>query len=414
VKPHILRISLFGLLAFSQPVWARIEMYRTGQYFVVASTANGFDNHGGLVVDQKQSAFGTILYGEQGTAVSSICPGGHASADISVEGWRTNSSGDTYQFKGSFGGEASLVQEGSYAGSLVEYRQTYEFSVHATTGGTERVTIDVSELSPPIISPGVSFSGLQASLSCAGVGYDFDLFYSPGVSVFELPEGDYRLSLFVCSANPAGYGSGGFAVSWRHAVRFSNLTPSPGWQHTFPVLKDPGSGHYCYDFRDIPKATWVGSPAANEFSFQMIGNSLFTGIMGFPPGFTNQFEIVAAGASLGFFTTNQPVDFVGLIGNAIRSFDVRNIGPLVEGGISNTFAIMLNYDTPTADFVMIPYPGLTVLSETNGNASVYFAGALEQSTNLIDWTDVPGSPSSPYLVTPATSPVPIFFRTRRQ
>jgi hypothetical protein len=92
---------------------------------------------------------------------------------------------------------------------------------------------------------------------------------------------------------------------------------------------------------------------------------------------------------------------------------VRNIGPL-EGGISNTFAVMLNFDTPTADFVMIPNPGVTLLRETNGNARVFFAGALEQSTNLVDWIDVPGSPPSPYLLTPAASPVPLFFRSRRQ
>lgn len=412
MKPLGLRISLIGLLIFGQQAMAFIEMARTGQYFIVASTANGFNNNGELVIDQNQSAFGTILYGEQGRAVSSSCPGGHASADISVWGGRTNLSGDTYEFEGFLGGDASLAQEGTYGGSSVDYRQIYDFSVNTKTGGTETVTIDVSQLSPLTVSPGVNFSGLQASLSRDGMGYDFDIFYKPGISVFELPDGDYRLALFVCSANPASYGSAAFAVSWKHTVRFSNLKPVPGWQHNLPITKDSVSCRYCYDFHDIPRATWVGATAATEFSFQMIGNSLFTGIMGFPPGFTNQFEVIAGGTPLGLFTTNQPVDFVGLVGHAIPSFKVRNICP-IEGGSSNLFSIMLNFDTSTADFVMIPNPGLTVVSGTNGNARVFFAGALEQSTNLVDWTDVPQSPASPYLVTPATSPVPIFFRSRR-
>lgn len=211
-----------------------------------------------------------------------------------------------------------------------------------------------------------------------------------------------------------GDAAAGFRGSWTNSVRFSNLTLLPGWGPYDSVVKDPVSCRFCHDFRGIPIATWVGAPAASEFSFQMIGDSLFTGIVGFPPGFTNKFEVVVGESSLGLFTTNQPLDFVRLVGHAIPSFKVRNIAPLVEGGVTNTFPIALNYNTPTADFVMIPNPGLTMFPGTNGQARLFFAGALEQSTNLVDWLDVPGSPSSPYLVTPTTSPVPTFFRARQQ
>ena len=145
----------------------------------------------------------------------------------------------------------------------------------------------------------------------------------------------------------------------------------------------------------------------------MTSNSLFTQIMSFPTGFSDAFEVVAEGQVLGTFTSDQSLNFVELLGHGVPSFRVGNIMPAVDPSDPTAFPIQLDFDTATADFLMIPNPGVVLFQDSN-NFLVYFAGLLQQSIDLTNWGDVPGSPPSPLLVPRSKAPPNLFFRAQQE
>ena len=281
--------------------------------------------------------------------------------------------------------------------------QSFEFDV---TDQEETVTLKVPifDLSATIApAPAWAYELFHRTNSQP---FTWDYYFFPGTNVFALPVGQYRMRVFAACSVSGGNNSA--SCTFADTISFSNMQIKGGALQTTPLV--PGTPGY---FQRAEPRRWFDPPAVSEFSFQMTTNSLFTGIPNFPTGFSNSFEVVAEGSSLGNFTTNDSVNFVELLGHGVPSFHVRNITPLVDGSSPTAFPIMLDFDTEVADFVMIPNPGVIPLRQANGSLDVYFAGVLESSTNLLSWTEVPGTPTSPFTVTNFNTDPRLFFRARQ-
>jgi hypothetical protein len=279
--------------------------------------------------------------------------------------------------------------------------QGFDFDV---VGQSETLTVDFSSFVTSTTAnstqpPSAAFAFFYRA---NGQGL-FSPLTAPGTRVINVDPGQYRL-LIAVAASQTTLGGQHQSVDFANTIVFSNLGIAPGAFQKIPVVP-PVSG----TFRSVGRREWFDPPAVDEFFFQMTSNSLFTGIFNFPTGFSNSFEVLTEGQSLGSFTSDESVNFVELLGHGVASFRVRNITPKVDASDPKAFPIQLDFDTETADFVMIPNPGV-ILSQDNDNFIAHFAGVLEQSTNLTSWGDVQGSPPSPLLVPKSSAPSRLFFR----
>ncbi len=96
---------------------------------------------------------------------------------------------------------------------------------------------------------------------------------------------------------------------------------------------------------------WIDPEAAYGYTYQMLGGSLFTGILDFPTGFSNQFMVVADGVILGSFGPGQGVTFPG---SGTVAFTILGIEPAVDSTDPGAFPLRLAFNTPTASFAMTP------------------------------------------------------------
>ena len=128
----------------------------------------------------------------------------------------------------------------------------------------------------------------------------------------------------------------------------------PGSSQDNPILPDlcdlpPIISLTLFCFDDIPSDQWVDPPMAFGYRYEMISDSLFTGILDFPTGFDNLFTVIAEGTQLpGAFGPGDSVDF----GEGVSKFTVTGISPLVDGEQPDAFPIKLAFSTPTASFTM--------------------------------------------------------------
>ena len=91
---------------------------------------------------------------------------------------------------------------------------------------------------------------------------------------------------------------------------------------------------------------------AAGFSYEMSGNSLFTGILDFPAGFNHPFTVMVDGNVLGQYGPGESVDFTSFPGGGVSSFQVTGLDPGADPESPTAFPLRLLFDTNTADFTM--------------------------------------------------------------
>jgi hypothetical protein len=114
-------------------------------------------------------------------------------------------------------------------------------------------------------------------------------------------------------------------------------------------------------------------------------NSLFTEIMDFPTGIDadNLFTVSVGDTVIGQFSPGQKVNFVDLLGHGVSEFAITGIDPLVDPLSENPFPLMLDFNTPTADFTMADLEifqpteeQLRSIPEPSGGLSILAFGAI--------------------------------------
>jgi len=192
-----------------------------------------------------------------------------------------------------------------------------------------------------------------------------------GQQTITLAEGSYEFGIHL------GYlENSGQANIIQHAfdliIDLPGAVTAPGFSSSNPILSpDPpvivGDGTPVFTFPDVPSGMWFDPPASDGFIYEMTDGALFTNILGFPPGFNNDFEVLVGTTSLGLFGPGDGVDFVSLLGSGVSSFRIMGIDPLIDGADPSAFPIQLAFDQPTASFTMqataVPEPasGLAVV-----------------------------------------------------
>lgn len=126
--------------------------------------------------------------------------------------------------------------------------------------------------------------------------------------------------------------------------------PILGSSQETPVLPSSQSPGGEFFFTNVHSGSWVDPPLVEGFHYQMTTpGSLFTGITGFPTGFSSPFTVSAGGSVLGQFVPGQTLTFPG---GGVSSFDVTGIQPLADAADPLAFPLQLTFNTPTASFTM--------------------------------------------------------------
>lgn len=150
-----------------------------------------------------------------------------------------------------------------------------------------------------------------------------------------------------------GFASQGAFNIW---LSLSALGPIGEYQQApIPPSATPSSGEPGFVFENSTSGLWFDPPITTEYTYSMLSlGSLFTAILDFPTGFEDPFEVVVDGVSLGHYLPGEMADFSGFPGGGVSEFVVRGINPGVDVEDAAGFPLRLAFNTPTANFVMIP------------------------------------------------------------
>ncbi len=402
-------LAVLAALLVPHSSFATTHLLRIWQEFEAGIVASGDG-----FVDYSSANFGAGIPGSRSLVIGSAVPSAAIGLSATQSVWQ---SGANFHTAASL--EITATGLG-YEGGQCTVSQIFDFDV---TDQTETV-----RLTFPFLVASNGYVEWEFTGRINGQNYGGGSLAVPTSIVYEmaLGPGQYQLRAYGLVANP--YNTAGlYFVNYSNIISFTNLVIEPGASQSNPVVPRGSHTHGApvpQVFEWSPRHVYNDPPAANEFSFQIltnslfegvavITNSLFRGIDAFPTGFNNSFEVLAEGESLGSFTTNESVSFTDLLGHGVSSFRVRNITPVVDGSSPTAFPIMLDFTTELASFVMIPNPGVVPIREDNGALDVYFAGVLESSTNLVNWADVPGPPTSPFRTANFSATPRLFFRARQ-
>ncbi len=156
-------------------------------------------------------------------------------------------------------------------------------------------------------------------------------------------------------------------------------------------------GGQTFVFTSTPTNNWYDPPVAYGYRFTMTGSSKFTAIADFPVGVspTNSFTVSTGSQKVGDYGPGQRTDFVALMGAGVSSFVVSGIVPYKDSSDVLAFPIKLDFDTPTADFTMMPLPVPDGALIPASAGQVQFSWSTEPelryqvqwSPNLVDWND---------------------------
>ena len=241
-----------------------------------------------------------------------------------------------------FSGSVSTQQVGTFPSSLAEVQHFFDIRV---ADHNETVTLNLTNLSmvgyDPSMSPGFHYQV---------TGGPFTSLTSPQSVQFSLLPGDYRITAGTAIFDNA-YDSADRSTVFNDTIGFSDLAIADGAFQNHPLISSN------FSFFQAPSRAWFDPPTASEFAFQMTDSSLFTDIMSFPTGFSAEFEVLVNNISLGFFNTDQSVNFTELLGHGVSSFDIRNIIPGVDPTNPTAFPIQLAFNNDTASFTMTPVTG---------------------------------------------------------
>jgi hypothetical protein len=305
--------------------------------------------------------------------------------------------GSVFSFTGGFTLQTDAA--GSFSTADAAILQQFEFDV---VGQEEVVRFGRSELA-------VNNTGYHFVVNLRPVFHDDGGVDTPALNTNEvtLPPGHYSIDITIADLLNC-YCDDHASESFANFVSFSNLEIQSGALQSHPIV---GAGRLL-NGRSL---SWFDPPVVTEFLFEMVTNSVFTDVASFPTGFSNGFQIVAEGQTLGNFNLDETVSFETLLGHGVSSFRVRNILPSVDGGDPKAFPIMLKFDTPTASFTMTPVgdPKVEFSRGVSGELTLTFEGILQQSVDLISWNDCPGSLTSPLSISTTNMTSPVFFRARK-
>ena len=135
-------------------------------------------------------------------------------------------------------------------------------------------------------------------------------------------------------------------------------------------------------FEGATRGRWFDPPTAYGFEYTMLdGGDLFTGILDFPSGFADEFEVTVGSTSLGLFG---PGDTVTFDGAGVSSFKITGINPLVDPANPSAFPLLLDFNNETVDFSMaaleaVPEPSTLALL---GLGLVVFSGAARRRRGM--------------------------------
>lgn len=116
----------------------------------------------------------------------------------------------------------------------------------------------------------------------------------------------------------------------------------------FPTSLIPGG----FIIEAANSGDWVDPPLTDTYTYSMISESLFTRILDFPTGFNDLFTVSVGDNILGQFAPGEMVDFTSFPGGGVPTFTVSDINPLVDVEDPEGFPLRLEFNTPTASFMM--------------------------------------------------------------
>jgi hypothetical protein len=151
--------------------------------------------------------------------------------------------------------------------------------------------------------------------------------------------------------------------------------PAGAWQGN-PLLPTTASGGN-FGFVNAASGQWFDPPLLSGYTYQMTSGSLFTGILGFPTGFSSPFQVFVGGSLLGIFGPSQTVSFSAFPGGGVSSFTIAGFNPVVDGANTAGFPLELGFSTANASFTMtgvaaVPEPRSLILL---GQAALVLAAA---------------------------------------
>lgn len=327
-------LSVAVLVLLSRPVYAETVLSRAWQDF--NASAYAFNGLSGEFNFEGHEHGASIPGARSYSAEASIAGGfgdGHAEASVSQS---VSLGGIGFQFSGS----SSAYAEGYYVNETARARSLFEFEVH---GQAETVTVDLTSVSLVNTSTGFQYGILNTQGGFA-VGGSLG---TPTLVRETIPPGNYRLVVWdeitENQSSPLHR-----SADYVGEVGFSNLVIAPGAFETNPLVVPD------YDFKSVTPHQWFDPVAASEILFQTTDGSRFTEIEGLPSNFAQPFEVLADGRSLGFFGSEQSVNFIELLGHGVSFFAIKNIVPGVDPSSPTAFPIQLNFDTDLASFTMTP------------------------------------------------------------
>lgn len=162
-------------------------------------------------------------------------------------------------------------------------------------------------------------------------------------------------------------------------VEGSVETGQPGASQRNPRF--PNGGPWLFELAQT--GWWFDPPLAQGYDFTMQNTSRFTRIMTLPVGIDGDglFEVLVGNQSLGQFAEGSSVDFTQLVDPAgVAAFRLVGIDPTVDSTDQAAFPIQLEFNTPTADFTMVPVKVHTVAASCMPATSCPACTALELDT----------------------------------
>jgi len=276
-----------------------------------------------------------------------------ASTATSLSMTSTETSGNPDAFTRAFTSSLTLIE------NTVSPGQPY--FVNGVSQGTLNILLQVIGQPESILFTATSASSAHTpNVPSAGSGLRIDSAntttnYPLATQTIVLAPGAYRIRVNSSIVTPILYASSSAMVTLSDAFGFpSGVSFDPGLSPTNPILPGPTLPGHHYPFVSVPSHHWFDPEMAGGFHFQMTDGNLFDSISGLPSGFSDPFEVLVDGTPLGFFTSADIVDFVGLLGHGVSEFDIQHIVPAVNATDPTVFPIALTFNVDTGSFEMTP------------------------------------------------------------
>jgi hypothetical protein len=168
---------------------------------------------------------------------------------------------------------------------------------------------------------------------------------------------------------------GGFAFDHSPA----GLTPPATWlfgdsagaSQNSPLLPSVSGSKFV--FSNVFSGAWVDPPSASGFAYQATGGTLFTGIQGFPSGFSQAFTVTVGGTVVGAYSPGQSVTF----SSPVSEFSITGISPLVDSSNPSAFPLAIDFSNPSGNsFTMTSLSSVPEPSRLVGLLGILGAGVV--------------------------------------